>query len=410
MNPPSKILLVIIDGASDRPNEDGTTPLKKANTPNLDKLASLGINGIMDTIAPGIRPGSDTAHLSLLGYDPHKYYTGRGPFEAAGVGIEVKAGDVAFRANFATMDENGIVTDRRAGRIRETHEIAKSIQESVKLGGAELLFRESTGHRAAVVFRGDGLSANISSTDPNKEGKPVAVSAALDEGKEARKTAVLVNEFTVQVQEILREHPTNVKRISEGKHPANTLLLRGAGLVPHIPDVEEKYGVKGAVVAAAGLVIGIGRMCGMVHLPVEGATGGMDSNIAGKVERAGKALDDYDFVMLNIKGADEAGHDRNFENKTELLCKADAELAPLLDIDPENVVIVVTADHSTPISVGNHSADPVPIMMINRSVRTDRVREYNEFAAAEGGLCRIRGMDLMNIVMDLTDRAHKYGA
>ena len=167
----NKILFIVLDGASDRPVE-GKTPLAQASKPNMDALAFGGINGIMDTIAPGIRPGSDTSHLALLGYDPYKYYTGRGPFEAAGVGIDVKGGDIAFRVNFATV-ENGVVTDRRAGRIDDTDSLANAINEKVKVPGVEIIFKRSTGHRAALVLRGKGLSQAITDTDPKKEGLPI---------------------------------------------------------------------------------------------------------------------------------------------------------------------------------------------------------------------------------------------
>ncbi|MDY6965688.1 MAG: 2,3-bisphosphoglycerate-independent phosphoglycerate mutase [Halobacteriota archaeon] len=403
MSVSKKILFFVLDGASDRP-VDGWTPLQSAGTPNLDKIAEMGISGIMDTIAPGIRPGSDTAHLSLLGYDPYKFYTGRGPFEAAGIGIDVKPGDIAFRCNFATI-KDGLIVDRRAGRIRETGELAHSIMEEIDLG-LDFIFKESTGHRAALVLRGEDLSPEVTSNDPKHENKPMK--EITYESPVGKKTAEVLREFVSQASKILYSHPVNAERIKAGKRPANTILLRGAGMVPDMEDFEERYGLKPAVVAAAGLVIGIGKMCGMEHISVEGTTGGIDSDVVRKVNTAIKSLDDYDFVLVNIKGADEAGHDGEFEAKRDFIGKIDDAFADVSGL--EDTLVVVTVDHSTPVSIRDHSADPVPVMMSGHGVRRDDVNSYDEISAAKGGLHRIRGMDLIPILMDLIDRTSKFGA
>jgi 2,3-bisphosphoglycerate-independent phosphoglycerate mutase len=403
----NKILLIVLDGASDRPI-GGKTPLSEAGMQNLDKLAYGGINGIMDTVGPGIRPGSDTSHLAILGYDPYKYYTGRGPFEAAGVGIEVKGGDIAFRVNFATV-ENGLVTDRRAGRISDTDELAKAINEKVKVPGVDIIFKRSTGHRAALVLRGKGLSPAITDTDPKKEGNPIKECHATDDTPEAKRTADIVNSISKQVVSLLNDMPVNQDRRKQGLPPGNAILIRGAGEVPHIPSFQERYGLKGAVVAAAGLIIGIGKMCGLEYLPV----GSMEiessgSQAAAKIHKAVEALATYDFVLLNIKGADEAGHDGNFQKKTQFLTQTDPAFKELLTL--KDVIIVVTVDHSTPVSIKDHSADPVPILMHGPGVRMDDVAHYNELIAYKGGLHRIRGMDVMPIALDLINKAKKYGA
>ncbi|BAI62017.1 2,3-bisphosphoglycerate-independent phosphoglycerate mutase [Methanocella paludicola SANAE] len=403
----NKILLIVLDGASDRP-VGGKTPLSEAGMRNLDKLAYGGINGIMDTVGPGIRPGSDTSHLAILGYDPHTYYTGRGPFEAAGVGIDVKGGDIAFRVNFATV-ENGLVTDRRAGRISDTDELAKAINEKVKVPGVDIIFKRSTGHRAALVLRGKGLSAAITDTDPKKEGNPIKECHATDDTPEAKRTADIVNSISKQVVSLLDDMPVNQERRKQGLPPGNAILIRGAGEVPHIPQFQERYGLKGAVVAAAGLIIGIGKMCGLEYLPV----GSMEiessgSQAAAKMKKAIQALETYDFVLLNIKGADEAGHDGNFEKKTQFLGQADESFKDLLTL--KDVLIIVTVDHSTPVSIKDHSADPVPILMHGPGVRMDDVAHYNELIAYKGGLHRIKGMDVMPIALDLINKTKKYGA
>ena len=403
----NKILLIVLDGASDRP-VGGTTPLAHAKTPNLDALAFGGINGIMDTIAPGIRPGSDTSHLALLGYDPYKYYTGRGPFEAAGVGIDVKGGDIAFRCNFATV-ENGKVTDRRAGRIEDTDDLAKVINEKVKVPGVEIIFKRSTGHRAALVLRGKGLSAAISDTDPKKEGLPIKESHAMDASPEAKLTADLVSSVSRQVLAALDNHPVNVERRKKGLPAGNSILIRGAGEVPHIPPFQEKYGMKGAVVANAGLIIGIGKMCGLDFLPV----GGMDvmdsvQRVGAKVSRAIEALQTHDFVLLNVKGADEAGHDGDFEKKYRYIEAVDEAFKPLLSL--KDTLVILTVDHSTPVALKDHSADPVPVLMHGPGVRVDEVSRYHELIAHQGGLCRIKGMDVMPIATDLINKTKKFGA
>lgn len=403
----NKILLIVLDGASDRPVK-GRTPLSEADKPNLDALAYGGINGIMDTVGPGIRPGSDTSHLAILGYDPYKYYTGRGPFEAAGVGIDVKGGDIAFRVNFATV-ENGVVIDRRAGRISDTDAMAKAINEEVKVPGIEVIFKRSTGHRGALVLRGRGLSAAISDTDPKKEGLPIKECHALNDTPEAKRTAEAVNSISRQVLTLLDGMPENLERKRQGLPPANAILIRGAGEVPHIPPFQERYGLKGAVIAAAGLIIGIGKMCGLEHIPV----GSMEVEASGssamaKIKKALETLETHDFVLVNIKGADEAGHDGDFEKKKSFLEVTDAAFKDVLKL--KDVLVIVTVDHSTPVSIKDHSADPVPIMMHGPGIRIDDVSSYNELVAYKGGLHRIRGMDVMPIALDLINRTKKFGA
>ncbi len=406
-NVANKILLIVLDGASDRPVE-GRTPLAVAKKPNMDALAFGGINGIMDTIAPGIRPGSDTSHLALLGYDPYHYYTGRGPFEAAGVGIDVKGGDIAFRVNFATV-KDGVVTDRRAGRIEDTDSLATAINEKVKVPGVEVIFKRSTGHRAALVLRGKGLSSAITDTDPKKEGNPIKECHATDETPEAKRTAEIVNSISRQVTAVLDDQPVNAERRRKGLPPGNAVLIRGAGMVPHIPPFEERYGMKGAVVAAAGLIIGIGKMCGLEHLPVEGEDiEDPPKRVRAKISRAMDALQTHDFVLLNIKGADEAGHDGDFDKKMRFLEDTDIAFKPLLTL--KDTLIIITADHSTPVPLKDHSADPVPILIHGKGVRTDTLGHYNELIAYQGGLCRIRGMDVMPIALDLINKTKKFGA
>lgn len=407
-----KVLFLVLDGISDRPCEalDSLTPLAAARTPVLDQIAAEGVCGIMDSIAPGIRPGSDTSHLALLGYPPQDYYTGRGPLEAEGTGIHMTAGMIGFRCNFATVDEEGLITDRRAGRIAETEPLAEAIREGVDLSALGLGFRfeSGAGHRAALALTGEGLGDMVSSNDPKKEGvRPLPVQARTEDTADA-KTARACTEFISQSAEILAGHPLNVQRMEQGLPPANLLLVRGAGKMGAFPGFEERYGLSGSVISAATLISGIGKVVGLEHIPVPGTTGSVDSDLDAKVRAALGELDRKDFVLMNIKGADEAGHDGKAVQKRDFIEVIDAALEPLLAL--HDTLIVVCADHSTPCSIKDHSADPVPVVIRGPGVRVDRTTRFDEVSCAQGGLNRIRGCDLMPTVLDLINKSHKYGA
>lgn len=402
----SKILLLIIDGVGDRPcpSLGNKTPLQAAHLPNLDYLAATGICGIMDPVAPGIRAGSDTSHLSLLGYPPQTYYTGRGPLEAAGCGIAMEPGMIGFRANYATV-ENGLVSDRRAGRIEDTHEISRAVKEGVDLSkyGVTIEFEPGTGHRAALALKGKGLSAAVSTNDPKKTGaKPLTI-VPTDSSAEAKHTAEVCNEFARQAAEILENHPVNAARKAAGKNPANCVLIRGAGEMGVYEPFEKKHELTGSVVAAAALIAGIGVSVGLERIPVLPTT-----PVEEQVSLVMKELDKKDFVLFNLKNADEYGHDGKAEEKTAFLEKIDAALKPF--IDREDLLIAVCGDHSTPCTIKEHSADPVPLILHGDGVRTDRVMAYDEISCAAGAMCRITGGSLMAIMLDLVDKTHKYGA
>jgi 2,3-bisphosphoglycerate-independent phosphoglycerate mutase len=407
-----KVLLLILDGISDRPCPElgGQTPLQAARTSNLDRVAREGICGLMDPIAPGIRPGSDTSHLNLLGYPPEKYYTGRGPLEALGTGIRMEPGMIGFRCNYATLDDRGRVIDRRAGRIHQTKSISRAILDTVDLSELGVTFdlRSGAGHRAALAFRGDGLGACVSSNDPKKDGVSPTRFRELRDSAADRKTAAALNSFVDQANAVLASHPLNQERRAGGLAAANTLLIRGAGEMGHFEPFAERWGLSGSVIAAATLIRGIGMAVGLRCVPVAGATGSVDTNLEGKVAAVKKELETQDFVLLNIKGADEAGHDGYAKEKKEFIEKIDAALGPLVGL--EDCLLVVCADHSTPCSVKDHSADPVPLVMRGEGVRTDTVRAFDEYACAGGGLHRLPGSALMPVSCDLVNRARKYGA
>ncbi len=406
-----KILVLIFDGLGDRPiSELGRqTPLQAARKENLDWFAANGINGLMDPIAPGVRPGSDTSHLALFGYDVFKVYTGRGPFEAAGVGIPVKHGDIAFRCNFATADAEMRVTDRRAGRIKEgTEELAKALDGMALDDGTEVLFRAGTEHRAALVLRGKGLSPLITDTDPRDEGAKVLESKAT--APTAESTARAVNLFMRASRRILEEHPVNAKRIAAGEKPANAVLLRGAGVVPNLEHVGERLGMRVAGIAGVALIKGMFRASGMDVLDVAGATGGLDTDMTAKARAAVEALKSYDLVVVNVKAPDVCGHDGLATEKVKTIEGIDAMMAVLrTDLGPE-VVVAATADHSTPVSLKDHSGDPVPLLVFGEGVRVDDVTRFDELSAAKGGLGRIVGHDLMRVLLNVANRAEKFGA
>jgi 2,3-bisphosphoglycerate-independent phosphoglycerate mutase len=407
-----KVLLLILDGISDRPCValQGLTPLQAARTPHLDRLAREGICGVMDPIAPGIRPGSDTSHLNLLGYPPEKYYTGRGPLEALGTGILMEPGMIGFRCNYATLDEKGRVIDRRAGRIHQTGELSRAIRDGVDLSevGVDFILRSGAGHRAALAFKGKDLGACVSSNDPKKDGLNPPPFRELRDSSADRKTATALNSFVRQANAILGTHRINLERETEGLAPANTILVRGPGEMGYFEPFSERFGLSGSVIAAATLINGIGSAIGLRQIPVPGATGSADTNLEGKVQAVLEELKDRDFVLLNIKGADEAGHDGNAVEKRDFVEKIDAALGPLFGI--EECLFVVCADHSTPCSVRDHSADPVPLVIRGEGVRIDDVVCFDELSCARGGLLRLPGSVLMPVICDLINRSNKYGA
>ena len=403
-----KIILLICDGMGDRPVDDfgGKTPLQEAETPNMDSLASMGQTGIMDVIRPGVTPGSDTAHLSLLGYDTEAIYTGRGPFEAAGTGIHVQGGDVALRCNFGTI-ENGRIVDRRAGRINKgTSEIAKSI-DGMAIEDVKVIFREGVEHRAALVLRGPGLHPDVSDIDPHTLAAPLEAAPI---SPDAKKTARILNKFMKKSMDILGEHPVNIQRKNAGEMPANIILPRGAGIVPTIMPINEATGMKVGCVAGVTLVKGVCRTAGLYIEDVEGATGGVDTNILAKVKKAVEMLDQQDMVMVNIKAPDLAGHDGDPHEKTRIIERIDAAVGNLLDNMPQGTILAVTADHSTPCSYQEHTGDPVPLVIYGHGQRKDNSSQYDEVACSHGGIGRILGSDLMPILKNMGGYSGKYGS
>lgn len=412
-----KVLMVIGDGMADRPVKElgWKTPLEATDTPQMDYVTKMGICGLLYPWAPGIPVGSEVALLSVLGYDPHEAYTGRGPFEAAGAGIEVKPGDIAFRCNFATIDENMAVLDSRAGGISEgTHELAEAVNrisiESVP--GVKIMFKETLGFRAVLVLRGGNLSPNVTDLDQFEVKTLAGAIVPLDDSTEAANTASSVNEFIRKSYETLKVHPVNAKRTAEGKLPANVILPWGVGVPPSIVTMEKAYGMKAACIAAVSVVKGVCRYVGMDVIDVPEGTGDIYTDTSAKGRAALAALKDHEFVLVHVEGPDEASHDASAEGKMMVIKKIDDMIGQLLagGIDLRKDYIVILADHTTPLSVRRHTGDPTPITIAGPGVRTDDVESFDERSVAKGGLVRIRGRDVMPIILDLLGKAHKFGS
>mgnify|MGYP001026686290 CR=1 FL=1 len=404
-----KAVLVIVDGLGDRVVREGKTPLQLAKKPTLDELAREGSVGLMNALGPGVIPGSDTSHLAIFGYEPSIYYKGRGPFEALGVGISLKEGDVAFRCNFATVDDELKVIDRRAGRLKdEGKELAKSLQ-GMNIEGVEVVFASSTEHRGVLVLRGEGLSSNISDTDPHTSTKNAFVleSKPLNSGKEAKRTAKIVNKLVRRSKDILSSHPINKQLKKEGKLPANIILTRGAGIYQKIESLKDRYGFDSCCIAGAALYKGIAKYIGMEVLEVSGATGRIDTNIEAKALAAREALKKFDFVFIHIKGTDNASHDGNLEDKILMIEKAD-KLVNLLK--KEDAYLIITADHSTPISIKRHSSDSVPLLIYGDDIRKDEVKFFDEISASSGCLGHLTGVQLNGVIIDLMGCGHMVGS
>jgi len=407
MKEEQKILLIVLDGLGDRPNDalSGQTPLEAARTPVLNHLAEKGALGLVDVINVGIRPGSDTGHLSLLGLDPNTYYYGRGPLEALGANITLNPGDVAFRANFASLDGKGRIIDRRAGRIDSCNQFIKAI-EKIKLP-CKYVFKATNEHRGVLVLRGKELSPNVSSNDTKNTGVKPAEIRPLDDSPASASTAKIAESFVSQAKKILESHPENKKRKKNKLLPANYLLLRGAGGYTPLPNFKERYGMTAAAVAGGNLYQGIARAVGMDIIAVRGATGKSDTNLLAKVLTVKNALLTHDFVFLHIKGTDEFGHDGDANGKKAFIERVDAAFAELANLD--NTIIALTGDHSTPCALKNHSGDAVPLLINGRGVRVDGTQKFGERDAAKGGIGRIRGLDLMPELLNLAGRAKMYG-
>jgi len=411
-------IILLGDGMGGRPvpSLGGQTCLEAGDYPALDEIANGGECGYTDPIRPGQAVGSDTGHMVILGYDPIEYYTGRGPFEAKGVGIDVQPGDVAFRCNFTTV-ENGIIKDRRAGRITEgTDQLSAAVNKTFSEGidGVEVIFKESVAHRAALVLRGEGLDPRVTDVDPHEAGVEVPQcqpTAEASNDPAAQKTAAIINEFVQRVQDVLENHEVNQQRRTAGLLPANIVLPRGAGAAPHLTPFSEQYGLSGAMIVEVDLVRGLGLYLNMDVISVPEATGGMDTDEMAMAQAVVQAAASHDFVLCNIKSPDVGGHDGNAEQKMEAIAKVDRAAGHLLNtLDWDSTVLMVSADHCTPVTAMDHTGDAIPVAFYGHGVRPDAVESFGERPFAAGSVHRIHGLDIMNIMGNYAGTLPKFGA
>jgi 2,3-bisphosphoglycerate-independent phosphoglycerate mutase len=415
-----KILYVILDGLGDDPcpELDGRTPLQAAKTPNLDSLAQRGRSGVVTTVGEGIAPESDIAVFAILGYDPHTQHAGRGPLEALGAGLEMRDGDLAWRANFATIDENGVLVDRRAGRDLSTEEasaLADALNAGSGLEGGEATFLATSEHRGVLHLRSDiALDAEISNTDPAYERRGamgVALetfdphplrAASLNDTEGARIGAELTNEWSDAAREILKDHEVNRARESRGRPPANIVLVRDAGdHIPRVESLQDRFGMSFACFAEMPVEIGIAKVTGMEPILVSSPTDA--EGYARLGERALLALEEFDALYVHLKGPDVPAHDGRAEDKRDVIALIDAGFfETVLPGVGGQTVLAVTADHSTSCVRKAHTADPVPLVVYARGQSADGTRAYSEAEAAGGALGHLKGIDVLPMLVELS--------
>lgn len=392
----AKLALVVMDGLGDiATKENGyLTPLEAATTPHLDALCKNAAQGRMIPMAPGITPGSGPGHLGLFGYDPVEFQVGRGVIEALGLGLELKAGDVAARANFCTLDSKGIVTDRRAGRIATSvcEELCAHLAKHVKkVEDTEVIIKAGKEHRFVVLFRGKGLEGPLTDADPHHEGAPIPPAAPIHKtSAKAKKTAKLVASFYRQALPLLA-----------GKTPANGFLMRGIAHQPAIPTFQERYGLKAACLAVYPMYKGLAQLVGMTK--IEGP-----QTITEQFQRYLAEFNNYDYFFIHFKYTDKYGEDGNFPAKKKAVEEFDAALPILLQKQPD--VLVITGDHSTPCPVKGHSWHPQPVLLTSAYSGSDKLERFTETGANQGSLGIFEAKYLIRLMQANGKMLDKFGA
>jgi len=381
-----KYVVVIGDGMADIPLKElnGETPLQRAEIPNMDIITSKGVSGMLKTVPNQMLPGSDIANLSIMGYNPLEYYTGRGPLEAASVGAQMDKGEVAFRCNFITED-SGILTDFNAGHIStiEASELIETLNQKFYSHGK---FYLGTSYRHIFLLK-DKQSALLESTPPHD-----VVGELFEENllkPVLNKNAVLLNKIMIESRKILKNHPINERRIAEGKKPANMIWLWGQGVKPSIPTFKDKYGLKGATITGVDLVKGLGIYMGLTNIHVPGATGYYDTDYCGKAKNALEALEAHDLIFIHVEAPDEAGHAGDIKEKILAIERIDYRiLGKLLDELPgfDDYSVAILPDHPTPITLKTHTSDPVPYSMCSTADSSDDILKYDEYSASKGSM------------------------
>ena len=399
-----KYIVILCDGMADEPLEelDGRTPLEAARTVNMDRLAADSEIGMVRTVPEGMAPGSDTANLSVIGYDPRKYYSGRSPLEALSIGAEMGEKDVSFRCNLVTLSEeedryeDRVILDHSSGEIptEEAAALVEALREG--LGREGYTFYVGTSCRLLLIQK-DGKVTDLT---PPHDILTKRIGEYLPEDP-------VLREMMVRSYEILKDHPVNVKRRAEGKNPANSAWFWGAGTRPALPSFEEKTGVKGAMISAVDLLKGIAAGSGMHNIIVEGANGGLHTNYAGKARAAVKALteDGYDFVYVHIEAPDEMGHQGSAEDKIKAIEYIDDQvIGPVADALRGSEVdfrMLILPDHPTPVRVRTHTSDPVPYLLYDSTKAQEGCSVYSEKTGRESGKMLEEGYRLIDHLLNL---------
>ncbi|KAJ5066644.1 cofactor-independent phosphoglycerate mutase [Anaeramoeba ignava] len=434
METKKKLVFVLLDGLGDVSCHqlNNLTPLQFSNHPTMNSITKSGVCGLMDPVEPGLACGSDTAHLSIFGYDPRVYYRGRGAFESLGVGLEMDPGDLAFKCNFSTLDDKNIVVNRRCDRnFEESGPILCDYLNNLKIPNFpeyQISVKYATEHRCGIRIRGPKLSDSISGTDPLKDNLPLRVSKPLDEQENSKMTSDLLNSLTKEITKKLTVHPINKKREEMNKSLANVVLFRGPGMRLRVDSFEKRTGLKTFMIAPTAIISGLGITIQLDIIKAQGATGDYHTNMESKGKVAAEHLmnedENYDFGFVHIKATDDSSHDHLPKLKSELIEKADKMLRNLLETLYEDeksknhkteYYVVVTGDHSTPANYGDHSCEPVPfaigsvwnsICELNGNQNekrdfifgNDSIPMFSEIDCCDGSLGRFPGSEIITII------------